>query len=145
MENKFKITLTKEQLKEINTQLNPKDITKTKDFKDIDTVEKACKYLGCTIPNSDYEKLICVITAINKITAINVKFPDWSNDNQRKYYPWFKAVGSGSGGLVFFGASDCYGSFFAGGVGYLESQESSDFVGKTFLHLYQNISQRKLN
>jgi hypothetical protein len=77
------------------------------DFKTIKTYEDACVKLGIdpdNVPDSSnipdefrkpiiaHYKLMIIYKAIN-----NGWKPDWSNDNQWKYFPWFKVLSSGFG------------------------------------------------
>jgi hypothetical protein len=77
------------------------------DYKTIKTFEDACKKLGIdpsklpdvsglleefAKPIIAHYKLIIIYKAIN-----NGWVPDWSNDDQYKYYPWFWVLSSGFG------------------------------------------------
>ena len=48
--------------------------------------------IGLDIDTINYEKLKLVVKAINQGWV-----PDWSNSNQRKWYPWFDVSPSGVG------------------------------------------------
>ena len=92
-----------------------KAVTVAFDYKSIKTFEDACKHLNIDSsilpdvsgigeefrkPIIAHYKLIIIFKAIN-----NGWTPDWGNDNQYKYYPWFWVLSSGFG---FCGSSyDC--------------------------------------
>jgi len=61
---------------------------------------------------------------------------DWSNKNQYKYYPYFTL--NGSGGLVFYFSSS-YHYTCSGQVGFFKDQKTSDYVGKTFISIYEKL------
>ena len=109
-------------------------------WKDIKTFEDACKALDidpdavcCDVDTSDevaYKMLKVIVLAIN-----NGWKPDWSNTNQRKWYPWFN-LSSGFG----FDASDYvydYSITYVGSRLCFESEEKSDYAGKQFLEIYR--------
>lgn len=61
--------------------------------------------------------------------------PDWNNSSQYKYYPWFKADGSGSG-WVYDG---CFGWYSVSGVGSrltFKTRELAVYSGRQFIDLY---------
>jgi hypothetical protein len=71
---------------------------------DINSFEKACTYLGrekeCNPANRHHKamvaffKLITIAEAWNKADGF---VPDYSNENQLKYYPWFIYAGAFTG------------------------------------------------
>lgn len=61
---------------------------------------------------------------------------DWKNQNQYKYYPYFTL--NASGGLLFC-SSHCHASYFYAEAGFYKDQETSDFVGKTFIDIYEDL------
>ena len=61
---------------------------------------------------------------------------DWSNKNQYKYYPYFTL--NSSGGLVFYISYYCYRTCF-GPVGFFKDQKTSDYIGKTFISIYEKL------
>ena len=60
--------------------------------------------------------------------------PDWKNDNQYKYYPWFD-MSSGSGlsygGYVHLSSDSCVGSRLC-----FKSRELAEYAGKQFIKEY---------
>lgn len=58
---------------------------------------------------------------------------DWSNSNQRKYYPYYEFSNKGfSFGYSYFDYSICQ-------VAWFKDEETSDFVGKTFISIYKKV------
>jgi hypothetical protein len=103
----------------------------------IKTFEDACQETG-EDPNDlkfstgtpdeiAYKKIKVVVKALNQGWV-----PDYSNSNQRKWYPWFQFSGSG---FRFFGA--IYGCTFTDSSGgsrlCLPSEELAVHLGKTFI------------
>jgi hypothetical protein len=122
---------TKEQLpvfKEIFGKFLGDDL-----FSKIKTYIDVCKELGEKPAKSPYDK----IKQIEKLFCGNWK-KDFSNNNQRKWYPYF--VWNNSGGLVFDG-SLCDHSFFFGRVAYFPDEKTSNFVGRTFIDIYRELSR----
>ena len=63
---------------------------------------------------------------------------DWSNKNQYKYYPYFTL--NSSGGLVFsFSCHYCFILICCGQVGFFKDQKTSDYIGKTFISIYEKL------
>jgi len=129
------ITLTPDQLRQIDEQRGK--ITK---FHQVDSYDKACKVLSI-IPNPDdtvSNKIKTIARAIN-ILIEDRTFPDWRKEGV-KWYPYFQlAVGR----RLVFRSSDYGDHYFYGLVAYLKTQEASDYMGKTFTHLYEELSQEK--
>jgi hypothetical protein len=109
-------------------------------FTDIRSFEDACKALDidpdsvCSdVDTSDevaYKQLKKIVQAINQGWT-----PDWSNTNQRKWYPWFN-LSSGFG----FDVSDFDFVYSNAGVGSrlcFESEEKADYAGRQFLEIYR--------
>jgi len=61
---------------------------------------------------------------------------DWKDPNQYKWYPYFSVTGLG--GLLFSFSSYRYVSFDAG-AGFYKDPKTSNFVGKTFIDIYQDL------
>jgi hypothetical protein len=62
--------------------------------------------------------------------------PNWKNQSEYKYYPYFSI--NSSGGLVFLS----YGYFdsgFAGRAGFFKSSEIATHVGKNFIDIYNDL------
>lgn len=139
--NGVSITLTKEQLIEINKQCK-------KDFTQFDTYSKVCKELGeeelqesdFKFIHKDQRKKNCAQAKIGQLERFfNGKVKkDWTNSNQYFYSPYFNI--SGSGCLVFY-YSTFWGSGFYGGPGLYQNKEISDFIGnnKEFRSIYQDL------
>ena len=121
-------------------------------YQDIKSFSDACKALGISeekLPEvsmlpvkhqksiTAFYKLVTIIEAIN-----NGWTPDWSNENQWKYYAWFgvkatKKNPSGSG----FSLSDYNSSAYSAGVGSrlcVDSSEKALYLGKQFADLYKD-------
>lgn len=124
------ITLTKEQLQEIDKQRNIK-----RDYKSINSIEAACEYLDIDeIPITASEQLKIIARAINSLID-NEKFPDFKNESQRKWYPYHKMT---SCGLVFY-ASYCHYYTSNGQVAFTKNEESSNYLGTHFIKLYEQL------
>ena len=90
------ITLTSDQLAEIAKQTR-----KIKTYKDIKRFEDACEVLGISSNIPDFESIDCedskmhialfklkkIVKAINYLSGFKV---NWSDENQRKWYPYFR-------------------------------------------------------
>ena len=121
-------------------------INKPIDLFSIDTYSKVCKKLNekeytledfSFLPIEDQENIL-VKTQIRQIEKLfNSKKLDWKDINIKKYYPWFHSDG---GGFCFHG-SCCNFSCFHSFVAYYETKEICDFIGKTFIHLYEKLTK----
>jgi hypothetical protein len=113
---------------------------KPKTFENFKTFEDACKQLGLNpdevITGNDtsdevaYKKLKIIAIAINEGWI-----PDWNNDNQKKWWPWFN-LSSGFG----FSHSyyDCTRTFATVGSRLcFETQEKSDYAAQQFIEIYK--------
>ena len=111
-----------------------------KDFETIKTFEDACRKLSLdpesvttsadTSDEAAYKKLKVVIKAVN-----GSWIPDWNNDGQRKWYPWFNLY-SGFG----FSASTYDWASTATGVGSrlcFETEEQCTYTANQFIDLYR--------
>ncbi|RPJ66846.1 MAG: hypothetical protein EHM20_17495 [Alphaproteobacteria bacterium] len=118
------------------------DFFKPLEYESIKTFEDACKkfkvhpdYVFTDRDSTDeiaYKKLKVIIAAIN-----NGWKPDWSNSNQKKWWPWFN-LSSGFG----FSFSAYYGGYSSTTVGSrlcFESQEKSDYCATQFIDLYKDL------
>jgi hypothetical protein len=120
-----------------------KDCFKKKDWRDIKTFEDACDELELTqedllhIHNNDstdevaYKKLKIVIAAINQGWI-----PNWDNDNERKWWPYFNLSSGFS-----FSDTDYYYVYSHTDVGSrlcFESQEKAIYTAEQFLPLYKD-------
>lgn len=77
-----------------------------------------------------FKKLCHIIRVINENWQ-----PDWSNTNQRKWYPWFKL----SSGFRFSYSDFDYGrtNTTVGSRLCFESEEKSDYTATQFIDLYK--------
>jgi hypothetical protein len=125
----------KDQLKEAFG----KESFEKRSFKDIKTFEDACKELdisttqvcaGDTKDEEAYKMLKIIIKAINQGWE-----PDWSDTNQRKWWPYFVL----SSGFGFSFSYYHYGNADArvGSRLCFESQDKSDYAANQFLDLYK--------
>ena len=118
-------------------------------YTDIKTFEDACKALNLNAetvipdfsqyPEEDRKALVAHAKLIIINKAINGGWkPDWSNDDQYKYYPWFDMDSSASGGG--FSYDDCaYWSTYSdvGSRLCFETREKAKYAGKQFESLYK--------
>jgi hypothetical protein len=106
----------------------------------VKTFEDACEVLGLyrgavtqdddTIDEAAYKKLKVITKALNEGWT-----PDWSNENQFKWYPYFKMSGFG------FSTTDC--GYWSSGTGVgsrlcFKSSELAEYAGKQFVSIYQD-------
>ena len=119
-----------------------KDISKKRNFTDIKTYEDAIDEMPIDEENIIYQTDSVDIIAYKKLKHIIkvVNGPDfivdWTNGNQKKWYPWFNILPSG------FGFSDssyrCTHSATAVGSRLcLESDEKATHMGTQFTNLYE--------
>jgi hypothetical protein len=113
-----------------------KDITNK-----VDSYESACEVLGekpvtdfgeATPDEIAYKKLKTVVKALNGDWKA-----DYTNGDQRKWFPWFRA---GSSGFSFL--ATCYESStpYAGDAARLclKSEELATYAGEQFLNLWKD-------
>lgn len=119
---------------------------KSFDYKTIKSFEDACKKEGIDpeklpdvsmIPEEFSKPIIAAYKLMVIYKAINNGWrPDWGNDDQYKYYPWFGVLSSGFG----FGVSG-YGYGYAGtGVGSrlcTDSREKALYIAGQFEQEYK--------
>jgi hypothetical protein len=116
------------------------DCFRKKDFNEIKTFEDACKELDVnpqavyfgnnTSDEIAYKKLKIVTEALNQGWT-----PDWSNTNQKKWYPYFVL----SSGFGFSGTNYVYGysNTTVGSRLCFESEVKARYAGNQFLQLYK--------
>lgn len=117
-------------------------------MKNLETFELAAESIGInssSLPIVDRlpEKHQKAIVAGYKLMVLSEaawegKKPDWSNWNERKYYPWFD-LSSGSG--VGFSCGVCVVGRSNSGVGsrlVFPTSEIARYVGETHLELYKD-------
>lgn len=104
--------------------------------KELDEPELTIKDFGF-LPKDQRKKQLNYhkIQNIEKLFNFGWKI-NWRNQSQEKYYPYF-TIGSG-GGLVFLG-SNCRNGSSHGAVAFYKDRETSDFVGKLFIDIYNNL------
>lgn len=109
----------------------------------IKTFNDACREAGTTeeefnkrwkkiLPNDtfNYEKLKLIISVINEKWI-----PDWANQSQRKWYPWFEARPGGFGfSLSYF--DGWYTGTSCGSRLCLQTEEKAEYVGRQFEDIY---------
>jgi len=109
----------------------------------IKTFEDACQVLGIetTIPAFTglseqqqkafiaHYKLVLIIEAINEGWT-----PDWNNDDEYKYYPWFDM----ENGFVLSDVYYFYSFTFVGSRLCFESREKAKYVATQFIELYRD-------
>ncbi len=89
------------------------------------------------------DKIVKKVVAFAKLQRIAKLFnegwkPDFSNHKQYKYYPWFEM--NESGGVVFKNSLSYYDcSRFRVAPAYFNSEEISNYVGKTFIDIYKDL------
>lgn len=82
------------------------------------------------------------ILAYSKLQQIQRLFngdwiPNWSDSSEYKYYPYYNTSGPG---LVFVGSYYLFSSFY-GEVAFYKNREISDFIGRTFIDIYTELSK----
>ncbi len=107
----------------------------------IKTFEDACKVLGKdpTATYHPYERLEIIVAAI-----VGEWKADYTDDDQAKYYPYFR-YDSASSSFRFIGSDyDCSVAVAGSCVRLsLETREQSDYVGKTFINEFNALLLRK--
>lgn len=138
--NGVKITLTKDQLKEIDKQLKKNKgtiIEKISDFDDIlSELGEDLSGLPYKNPKTKEEKSINAQWKIFKIVKVYNEGTelDWKNLNQYKYLP-YKYFSSGS----WLVCSYCWSATHCYSVGlYYKSRELSDDALKKFRNIYED-------
>jgi hypothetical protein len=133
--------------KQVLEESFPKDFFTQKITDRVKTFDDACNVLNLDravynviveIASKDaisikaYAKLCIIARALNEGWE-----PDWKNENQYKYYPWFKANKSGSG----LSCDGCGGWFTYAGVGSrlcYKSRELAEYAGTQFIDIYND-------
>jgi hypothetical protein len=78
-----------------------------------------------------YKELKVIAAALNEGWT-----PDWSDGNERKYYPWFTYSAKESG-LVYDSANDWYSSTDVGSRLCFKNAELAEYAGKQFSAVYK--------
>lgn len=118
------IILTKEQLEEIRKQTSENIFTAT-------AYKEVCRRLKVKEDKNPFNKVKHLEQYFNQGWK-----PCWRNKNEYKYYPYYTLLDSG--GLVF-ASSDAGRCGFFGSVGFFKTKEISDFVGRNFINIYEEI------
>ena len=85
-------------------------------------------------------KLITICEAGNFLENDNQEWkPDWHNDDERKYYPWFDMdiKGYSGSGLACDGCDVVYSASFVGSRLCYKTWKLAEYIGKTFIELYK--------
>jgi hypothetical protein len=120
----------------------------------IKSFEHACEVLNrpntlpdlSMLPEKDQKaiiahyKLTVICEAANYLLAGKPWFPDWHDDSQWKYYPWFRMdVKDDSGsGLSCGDYVDDVSCSIVGSRLCLKTAELAKYVGQTFIQLYRD-------
>lgn len=129
-----------------NNPIQMKITEQVKSYEDICKIDGVDPVQSLPYPNATDSEEIAVnsfakVIRINRVLNEGWK-PDWNNDDEYKYYPWFdmetyeKDAGSGSG--FSYGGCLCVDTFsFVGARLVYKSRELAEFAGKTFLSEYR--------
>ena len=80
------------------------------------------------------QELIVIAKALNEGWQ-----PDWQNDNQYKYFPWFDMDASSSAGRFSFNGSGAQNSFSnVGSLLCFKSKDLATYAGTQFLDIYKD-------
>jgi hypothetical protein len=120
-------------------------------YTNIKTFEDACKVLNLdpstTLPDvsmlpeihqkaiTAHCKLVLIAQALNLNQDGSQWKPDWDDDDQFKYYPWFVM---GSSGFRFIDYVLYYGSSDAGSRLCFRDSEVAQYAGEQFQELYSD-------
>ena len=134
--------LFSDQLKELD---EPKDIKER-----VKTFADACKLVQVTdnqkilldyngndkamIASQSHLKISIIAKALNEGW-----YPDWSNSNEYKYYPWFKATPGGGFSFLDYGNVDTAST--VGSRLCFKSRELAEYAGKQFIDIYNDFLQ----
>lgn len=108
----------------------------------IKNFEDACKALGVVpstinlegIPEKHRKAVLAHYQLIIISEALNEGWvPDWNDDDQPKYFPWFYL----EGGFRFLGVYDHYQTSDVSSRLCFKSREIAQYAGKTFQDLYE--------
>ncbi len=126
--------------RKVLTESFGEELFEKRSYEQIKTFEDACEELGIDIDKLDfsndttdesaYKKLKIIIAAINQGWT-----PDWSNTNQRKWWPWFN-LSSGFGfSYSYFGYG--YAAASVGSRLCFETEEKCVYAAKQFIEIYE--------
>lgn len=99
---------------------------------DIPLIPKRCEHM--TEDEQAYYSLKVIAKALNEGWE-----PDWSNKNQKKWYPWFKVTGTNHAGLSFSNTTDAVSHAYAniGSRLCFKTGELAEYAGQQFIKLYE--------
>ena len=80
-----------------------------------------------------YAKLVIIVEALNEGWQ-----PDWGNDDQWKYEPWFYMGGSSGSGFAYYFYGDWNSFSFCGSRLCFKSRELAEYAGEQFRDLYKD-------
>ena len=129
--NRVSITLTKEQLKEIDNQVNNKYT-----LDDLTSYLKACEILGEEIVEKTTKevKILTIVRAANFLDNDNQPWKaDFAEKNTSKYLPYFEKTSAGWRVCYAFGWG--FDSFCPVGF-YFKKSRTCDLIAKRFIDLY---------
>lgn len=111
-----------ERIATVDDILEDNDLTR-------DEFEKKCE--GLTQDEIAYRILKLLAKSLNEGWT-----PDWSDDQQYKYYPWFEMLGSS--GFRFFGYGGWGSSSDVGSRLCFKSRELAEYAGRQFVGVYND-------
>lgn len=113
----------------------------------VKSFEDACQILGIEtkvpevslLPKNHQKAIIAHYKLVIIAEALNEGWkPNWDDDDEYKYYPWFDMEGSSSGSG--FSSGDCdywHSDSFVGSRLCFKSRELAKYIGETFVELYK--------
>lgn len=101
----------------------PKEISMTVDFGHNDDAARSIAAVAA------FAKLLIIVRALNEGWV-----PDWSDERQHKYYPWFKM--SSPSGPAFLGCGDWNSHSGVGSRLCFKNRELAEYAGKQFISIY---------
>lgn len=115
----------------------------------IKTFEDACASLNLdptsvipdfsSFPENDRKAMIAHAKLIIINQALNEGWkPDWSNDDEYKYYPWFDMEESASGGFSYSASDSWHTATYVGSRLCFQSRELAKYAGTQFKELYED-------
>lgn len=115
--------------------LNIKDRIKTLDdvynYHGIDKDELNIIFKYCSEDEIAYKHLKLITSALNEGWT-----PDWSNWDERKYYPWFEMCSS-SGRFSFYDSNHRLSDSACAARLCFKSKELAEYAAKQFLEVYE--------
>ncbi|MGE8528473.1 hypothetical protein [Chryseobacterium rhizosphaerae] len=113
----------------------------------VKSFEDACQILGIEpnipqvemLPENHQKAIIAHYKLVIIAQALNEGWkPNWDDDDEYKYYPWFDMEGSSSGsGFSYLGYGHWYSDSYFGSRLCFKSRELARYIGETFVDLYR--------